>query len=185
MAKYENGTLVNLRQTLQTLKQKGALESSFKLQYAVDKTLRDLTANHGNSEAHALEAFDDARQDLLEQHAEEDEEGRTLYEHRGTGAVIVRDKEEDVWRYAEQHQEDGETHQPGQIWGDAQKAREEAQHLAFIFGDEGALQEDLETLREEKTEVDLHQVPAEELTKIDLSRVGRQVDTSALELMEA
>jgi hypothetical protein len=180
---HPNRVLLKLRETLRALKSSGAFEGAFKLQYAADKTLRDLAPEHGNSEAHALEAFDDARDDLLEAHAEKDGEGRVLYEHQRSGAVLVQ--EDQQWLYAEPHEgPEGETFEAGDVWGGRERAQAEAHHLAYRLEDEEALETELEELQEEETEAQIHKVSPDVLAEVDLSEVGRQVDTSVLEVME-
>ena len=186
MATYPNRTLLQLRSTLRALKRSGACEGSFKLQYAVDKTLRELSPEHGNSEAHALEAFDDAREELIQGHAETDEEGRLLYRYTETGAVLVQEGED--WLYAERHAEvDADVQairEEGDRWGGPERAQAEAGQLAYVIDDQEALQEDLDALRAEKTEAQIHAIEPDVLAELDLSGAGRQIDTSVLELME-
>ncbi len=181
MATLTINTSLKLRSTLGHLKQAGAFEPSFKLQYAADKTLRQLSPVHGNAESHVLEAFESTRDSLLEEYAETTGEGHILYEHQETGAVLAHVEEDRQWVYAE----DTEDHDEGDVWGGSQRAQEEAQQLAYVFEDESALQEDLQELREETVEVDVHTVEPDVLAQVDLDRVGRQVDTSVLEVIEA
>lgn len=177
-----NGKLVRLRQTLRALKQSGACEPSFRLTYAVDKTLRNLTADHGNTEAHALEVYDDKRDEILRDHAEEDEEGRTLYQHAQTGAVLA--EQDGDFYYAEPHEHDGETHEAGDHWGGQDRAQREAQSLQYKINDQEAMAEEMEELEAQETEVEIHTVTPEDLEKLDVSNVGRRLDLSVLELME-
>jgi len=183
MQSHPNRVLLMLRDTLRSLKRSGACEGSFRLQYAVDKTLRGLDPEYGNTKAHALEAFDDARLDLIESHARTDEEGRTLFEHQETGAVLVQDG--DDWVFAEPHQTENENYDPGDHWGGPDRADAESDQLAYLIDDQEALREDLKELRDEETEAEIHTVEGDVLADLDLSGAGRMVDTSVLELMEA
>jgi len=186
MQEYQNGTLLKLRQTLRQLKAQGACEGSFKLQYAVDKTLRGLTAEHGQSEAHALEQYEDSRQALVKDHARTDENGHLLYRHTETGALLARVGGELIYHEDHGGEDEADTpaHEAGETWGGQEGMQAEAQRLEYLMGDREALQDDLEALAEETTEAEIHAVSPEVLAEMDLSGAGREIDTSVLELME-
>jgi len=130
-----------LRNTLQELKRQNALSGHTKVAYAADKTLNTL-----NDE---LEEYDYHERRIFSEHSQTDENGRTLIQNGETKYAVEEDDEyrrTAVFKAGTEEQVD-QTDLSGR--------------LKRCFEDREAANEEVEALREEEIDPDIHQVDEE------------------------
>lgn len=162
METLTNGQLVRLRSTLRTLKQSDAVSGDTRLAYAVDKSLREVES--------ALEAYDDATDELVEEYKQTDEEGRDVVSFRGIPLVRI----DAAFHHAE----------TGKEFASVDDLSQMADRLPLKLADVEAYNDEIEVLRDEESEVSLHKIEADSFfDHADLDGVHSRVDLTALELI--